>query len=1172
MEHYNDVYLQQLAPLIKVSINEDIDQVSSQLVLNWLKNYDISGKVWDNSIISDRLSNLKYRIKVVDTDDISYLDEYKSNGKEHSKLSPFNANSDLFPNGILSEKWIAKYSNDYPFAMIMVYKLGDTGEQVKLADKILILKNKLIKFGIKLVVIITSSSDSGDLNHDDHYESRINELRSLTQISKNHMVCCRKESDYEVVIDDLMKNLKSMASSFYKLRELKIQQRNEKFYTCPSTISINTGIEITPLFLETRNLLKQAILCQFYQPHNLQPAVKLLEIAYNNLTEIVLDCFNGKLIKQYNLSDHDLNLYFQFRNLIDIIAFHIVRGYFSLDDPLQALKKHGAHVAIITEIANFQYDSKYVTRYWQSIQFKWLGQLMQKIPSSLISNIKIPQIKKNSTVLSYFGGVKVVDKLSYEVYLTPDLNYIHAYFLLDSPITSISPRDFLLSTLIPEDIKTLKVNLLESAINYLESHENSLQSKTAYVSCLLAEELHSLSLEEALFYYENSLKHMNNKHFQNIVLLKLLDEYQNLNPSKFLITLIQLVTFGGKPKKVFSSLSLQDIEGVSIMFNMIEVESLIVSQNLSNETYIYENCTTQLILKSKCNLNDLARALPNYRVELLLKRIEINYNSEDKTEISAFKSVILHNSSTSESLNFNPIDIEVVDNHLEGSLNLELFNDPKIIQFTQPAQMAGTFNIQSIVLHGLIKIDEIEFDIHQIQTIEPQLNRDVKFYKQQQQENNDTNLCVKWLRLNNDCNKIQIKPVKPSVQLIFEPIDNICIGEKVSIPVRIQFRHPKHKLIKYQSLELVPIIRILSDGQTESGLTSLVNWDGLKDDEPLSINELTEDEVGRSKTHGLHILVNKSTTENMDTNKTIKNSNNSCTLMIDIKTRVTELENKIESIYENYSIEYPIIKKIFDLNLIISPRFDEDEATYMPSPFFIPEDTQNLVLPIPVRLWLGNVEIKKCLDIDIINIEFDIKPNINEVIIEKKESTTTTTSTSHHFHQLFTTKSKNGYSHRTITTTTVVKITWKRKNNDMEQIFTSDEWEIVLPLSDPRVLLKVEPEKSSNKIMFKYILENPTPRIFNFTTQLFSEIDWRFEDKRNIVPLKQEPFSILPFSRHVMIFYGQHLNSLNNDSGITHVKLPNFKVYDIDYKFGLPTLSVDENIFVKSGVLYWKRK
>ena len=130
--------------------------------------------------------------------------------------------------------------------------------------------------------------------------------------------------------------------------------------------------------------------------------------------------------------------------------------------------------------------------------------------------------------------------------------------------------------------------------------------------------------------------------------------------------------------------------------------------------------------------------------------------------------------------------------------------------------------------------------------------------------------------------------------------------------------------------------------------------------------------------------------------------------------------------------------------------------------------------------------------LEIVDIEFNIVSKNPELIIDLINNDTNNTIEN----QQFITRSKSGFSHRNVTVVSSAIIKWKRRNhndndNDDDEIineFETPEWEITLPLSEPRVLFRIieqeqeqeqeQDAKHNNCYKLQYILENPTPSIY----------------------------------------------------------------------------------------------
>lgn len=1242
MENYNSFFLQQLAPLLFFQIEEQ-SEVVSKLVKGFDK-FNIKDCIWDNSIIKNRLLNVKYRIKVIETKEYGLVDgiekDKQSNG--HSILSPFNEKSDLFPNGILSEKWFKKYIEDVPFACIFTFKLSEAPEDdSKLVERINNLKSAYQEFRINIVVIIIS--DSEDASADDE---RVSNLRHLTGLAKitgltylnSHPETVDRDSD--ILVTSVLTTLKTTATDFYLNIENKVKQRNKKYYSCPSTNSIDTKIELTPIFLETRNLIKQGMICQFSHPYNLESCLKYLEYAYQNLIELSRDNF-AKLLKEDSVLPHDERLFTQFRTLIDIIAIHIVRGYLSLEEPISALKKHKAHIINVLDAFSVTEGD---CNNWISIQYCWLGELMNLIPKSVLSSLNIKAYKKkskSSKIFQMVGGVQFNETHDYDLITSPEFVFLKAAELLNKTSSIENNLHYLNNPDNLEKLSREKLQLYSRAKDSLliedssissSSHEN-LHSMKQYISWLIAKEYSKLtdedSLSKTIDFYELCLteSQFGNNNITQYVLQALLKCYsRNKDVNKLLSTMLKISSLCPIENNPLYKIDIKDLgldtSNICIdnldndELQLVDVDTLFLNENYSqigpNESGLYESCICQLVFKPLLRLDNfkalLSKSNDDTLVELSIKRAEIKFVKQGEKEASnAFKNVILeqYEKALSSMDILQIIDIKENGEILKGNLNatfMDSTNDIdkfKVIQFSQIAQKVGNFLVGQIDLTieiaisskgNVLKLNKkqnIVFDDgnsaslgHHTYVYSPASDIGSKAQK-------------KAVRLYSQApHAIRVLPLKPDVTVTMESslASSIIVGERISIPFLIQYKSPKNQKVDYKKIQLAPKVKIISDSQDQgfiSPLTTRVNWDTLKDDEPLSLKSLVSNEI-ESRTHILNIsILNASLNANDISllNKTYRAS-------IDLKTLVNEegetsnLEDGEDeiSIYDTADYTLPVISSPFECKFSIGPRYRNGGKVDMPCPFVLwpeantthgsNEKVNNYSMPISTRLWLGKLSLMDNLknqdgQLEIVDTSFNIKSSNPELLVQLEGATETTNKGT--VTQLFTTKSKNGFSHRNVMVNSTAIIKWKRKGTDNINEYRSTEWQIALPLSDPRVLLALEFELP-NLAKFKYIIENPTPRIFMFTTQLSTDeinddIEWQFNDDRNIVPLRQPAFPVLPFNRNIIEFYAK----LTNNSKQHLIALPQFKVFDVHYKVALPTLAVCDNVVVKNGnALYWQ--
>jgi len=1235
MENYNSVFLQQLVPLLYFQTEE-----SSQVVSNLIKTLDqfnIRDAIWDNSIIKNRLLNIKYRIKVIETTEYQLPQGVRNSTQEdeHSILSPFNMKSDLFPNGILSYKWFKKYIEDIPFASIVTFNLGQSSENDnELIERINSLKNAYQEYRVNLVVIIISNSE--DINADD---DRISKLRQATGLPKLtgliYLNTCPDTvgRDSEILVSSVLSNLKAVAVDFYSAIENKVKQRHKKYYSCPSTSSIDTKIELTPIFLETRNLIKQGILNQLSHPHNLEASLKYLEYAYQDIIELSRDNFTN-IIKEDSVSRHDLELYDQFRTLIDVIAFHIVRGYLSLEEPILALKKHKAH--IINVLDAFNGDNRDDNN-WISIQYQWLGELMTLIPGSILNTLNIKGYKKkskNSKVFKIFGGVQFHETQDYDLITRPEFVFMKSAEYCTGKSGKNSKLIYLNN---PDDLEAVtkrKISLLLNAKDCLQkddSHNSSsdghsyLGSMNQYISWLIANEYSKLSddasLSKVVEYYELCLSEaqFGNTRISQFVLQNLLEYYsKSKNLKKMLATVLNLSSLPFLRTRSPTQINLNGFDSKQIDLNelgtnnikLIDIDALLLSERYKdvgpNECSLYESCVSQITFKSLIYLQHLKLFVSENddkaHVRLSIKKCEIKFQKQgDNSGPCAYKDIVINQNSTLPPDFLQNVKVLEEGNKLSGEFNISFTdsdneNDSKVLQVSQVSQKAGSYMIGSINLETEVIISssgkEIRITGKNTVELDNGDSTNISHHKFMYSTTKESALQKAAVRLYSQApHVIRVLPLKPDVTITMESsmVNSIIVGEKISIPFRIQYKSPKNQKVAYKKILLAPKVKIISDAQDQgftSPLTTQVNWNELKDDEPLSLKSLVSSDE-ETKTHNLNISILNSSI-NGDDNSSILN--NMFRASIDVKTLVSEegedsSEDDSLTIYDTADYILPIITRPFDCKFSISPRYRNEGTVDMPCPFILSPDTKdsssqdntsNCSMPIATRLWMGKLSLVDNLaqsdkdgELQIKDAKFSIKSKNSELIVEEidLENMTNKNDITH----LFTTRSKNGFSHRNVMINASVSIKWKRKDKEVINEFKSIEWQIVLPLSDPRVLLSLE-FIDTKTAKFKYIIENPTPRIFMFTTQLSTDeinddIEWKFEDDRNIVPLRQPALPVLPFNRNIIEFYAK----LTNNTSQNLIALPQFKVYDVHYKVTLPTLAVCDNVVVKNNnALYWQ--
>lgn len=1215
MDHYNQLFLELWAPLITIQVPEKSG--AYERLLHHLDQFNISHRIWDNSILKNRLLNTKYMINEVIGDSnnevlTKLLDDKQNEG--HSVLSPFNVHSDLFPNGILSDKWFQKYHTLKPFAIIQTLELpedndGDEALAVKIND----LKNSYGKLNIKYIGIIISNSKDETID-----EGRINKLRQLTGLTRITGLLYLNQSspetldrDSELLITGMVSNIKNSAVEFYQKIEQEIKQRHRKYYSIPSSTNVDTTVELTPKFLETRNLIKLGFINQIIHPHNLEGCIHSFEVAYQNLIEILTDNFFE--FSKDKFSNHDLNLYNQIRNLIDIVAFNIVRSYLSIEEPIIALKKHKAHILNIIDATKNRID----LNQWISVQYQWLAELLTLIPQSILTYSSINTYKKkykDRKLVKFFGGVRVDDGKT-EILLNPGLIYMKAISCLCKTVRkSISnDLDYLKVYNDSKSISNHKLQLLLKAsesITYIDGEQKSIEGTLRYIYFLIAEEylndkLSSEQLQKAIEYYKKAIEEYSLMDTVGVAIYqKLISCYEELDNTEEALKLVLKLSINNKSSPALKPISLENIsekinlESDSCCF--FNIASIFTDENTclgnQSDTTVYDKLVVQILLKPAINKEFLQSYLMDKdttKISLTVDNINVSFSSEGSDHQGGLHDMEVIND---DSIDNSQLQVVKDDGDGKGKANLKIYdkhdsyNDFKVIEVSQLVKKSGTYKIKNLQINSrlLIETSGKTIEISNTNGLDGSIVNEPSLYNWIFKKVQDSVIKVPIPLKNPLYKTVKVSPVKPNVIVTMKSpkINAIILGEKLTMPFEVQFKNEKN--VKYNRILLSPRIKVVCNEVEEdlSLINPTINWKGMKDDEPLLLNDLEESQI--KSTH-LNIGIHSTS---LHAEEMLKKSDKTYRIVIDLKTLVVEQtdadDKKIDQIddnddrleiYDTATYELPVLNKPFSCKYAVRPRSRESRSNDMPNPFILHDHEHNhLSMPIVTRLWLGYLtlfdkftEYQQSNDsLQVVNIEFSIKsknPDIQVEMIPSESDNNTINQT------LFTTKSKNGVSHRNVNIIASANIEWKRNQRSEVNRFKTEEWEIVLPLSDPRVLLNVEPiDLSQKSIKLKYIIENPTPRIFSFSTKLIDENErfvWDFNDKRNVFPLTQQKFPVLPFNRFMIEFYGKY----NTTSTAEIIQLPLFKVYDVQYKVSLPTLPVTNDISIRdNNTLYWKIK
>lgn len=1118
MEHYPETQLQQLAPLLCVVEENERFQKECQLLLLILEESSISGKVWDNNILKNRISVAKYIVRVVETEeDVERdIESVRLDLLSHSVLSPFNPASDLFPNGVLSERWFDKYVRCLPFAVVRFHVLpAGPDEDPELAKVLADARERYSKHGVRYVAVVISD---GDPVRDQDRVDALRVLLGLPRLTGLFYLNASEETvdrDAKVLALALVGNLRAPAADFYSAVEAHIKQRHKKYYNVPLVAKIETEVVLTPKFLEIRNLIKLAMVLQFLHPHNVEPCLTMLETAYERLVELL------ELVPEISSGrPHDRKLYAQFRNLLDILIFHLVRGYFSTEEPIAALRKHQAHIAQVLELEkSFPELHRLV---WTAVQYQWLAELMDMVPGSIfqqLSPLQKLRISAKQHAVAYFGGFSFHDSFFLKIITHPALVYLKAYTL----VQNVESAEFPLHLHSLELPKWRLVLLL--AAHKANASSFSSPGLQQYLDWLMAEEYFaSGDYESAAKQY---LAVSSGSWLPGAALLKsrLAESFKRLNDEEELLRAFVSLSLAKKTFPV-SQLALLPTKDHNIALlpseKLFSVDAFLYNDNFLKDFYAFDTVVTQIRLEPTLDLLVLQELTGSKTAEIEVAKIEVNY--EGRTVVlkglGREKHVKIHLESHSEyEAPLLPDSIVQLADEVAtvGKYKLELIEVFCVVRLGGSSNVAFTHS----ELHNFINRT---YSPHAVEVYGPK-PRVFRFERTNAVE------CM-------------VQPYRPEVEVTFpQQPDVVLLGERLEVPVEMHFPKAAPKAV-FSALSVQQKSHIFQqDGLELDYLTPQTNWQLLKDEEPLDI---LEQFAGNKPVKAvLQVSIRK---------PPVFQGNSQMRLQVEFELLASDQAGLAN--YLLRTVDVPVSVEPFSATFSVSPRLRPNSD--MPSPFVLTANSdENFSMPLPLRVWSAEAVVEsQNATVEVKSIKVVVNCKNPEILVEPVEETEKS--------QLFVTSVKHKFAHhRSVKVGVLAVVQWSRPGQNTNE-YETEETEFTLPLQDPSVFLYV---RGREPAQLHYVLENPTSRILTFTTNLSTEeaamagATWRFNHD-NPHPLKQQAFPVLPFSRLELVYTGTF------ELEQKPVALPRLHVYDVNYKVSLATMPVEKDVFIKDTVMY----
>lgn len=217
-----------------------------------------------------------------------------------SPLSPLNSHSLLFPDGIMTPRWINKHREELPSVILSFHELWEAPQSTsntkdplsiqntsshdrehdqQLAVEINEKRKNAQDCGLKFAAVIILKTNKTD---DPVIEERITFIRRSSMLDRNHQfVFCslkdNKEPAEPAAFDELvLKIVAEFSSSYYREHEKRVKRKRAKASSLirqPQTlVSVST---VKPLSLQgwyARYDIKLGVFCEFRQ--DFEPAIK----------------------------------------------------------------------------------------------------------------------------------------------------------------------------------------------------------------------------------------------------------------------------------------------------------------------------------------------------------------------------------------------------------------------------------------------------------------------------------------------------------------------------------------------------------------------------------------------------------------------------------------------------------------------------------------------------------------------------------------------------------------------------------------------------------------------------------------------------------------------------------------------------------------------------------
>lgn len=1065
----------------------DVSSITSFLKI--LQKFHSDEIIWDSTSLKSEVNSFphKYHFKFVDSHFLPKLKE----SNQPSEEKPV-------PNQILAIDWVQKYRHVIPSIFVSFYELDGTSTEPQdvekidseLVSEITVLKNQLAKRNTRHLVILSSSASSiADI------EYRVNSIRKQVGMNnRNCLVLLHSSPPKEVgiLVQSALQVIRAAEIEFYSSLEKKIRKKRAR------TIG-NATDQFSEDATEARYALKLGFTNEFKQQYDL--AVKSYEIAYESLIQL----FEG-------LSPQDEN-WSTYRLLLDITIFHIVKLNLYQELPNLAYRKFDVHIqSVIYFLKKRKVSPKsYSVCNWLSQQFKWLAQLSDLAPQSLIP-----------TDVPYKPDLK--DPLSPLVLPHSGYLYLQSIELLRRRGAVKNDADgeidpFFAEATNEEFNATLK-NLLNFAKLAFQKKDNIFVRSISCINFQIAEELYKAKdYESAVKFYEQSLDSIKEDewgYLSSTIYFKLFKCSMKLK--KHFATVmnlleLSLINDSQLSQPVSSSVKSLIEKGDTFAKFMQEEQEKVLLNVSTDETY--DILQGEVVFKSsEFSLTKFAQFQVKLSSNINKLLEEVTYHDVLITFQGSFLPIMIkHNS---ELPNDSVVHVEKLissedESYLLCSANLAFkSHEEKILVFDIPTKKIGTNTCVSISstldYRGLFEIKlTVPINVSQFKTRHQWYDKGAG----------------KRIISNINPETCEIVPRVPETVINFDKFEKYAVVGEV-FPIKIIIDNKDHERVDAE-LEAQAAI----DNDVNDDTLVETYWNGDKEEKILKLQSLKKDKI-------------------IEQVLKLKAPNSAAT--------ATEIQLKVKvTLFVNGDYDVPIVSYLntkisvidpFKISISFLPRIlDED----LPSVFVIRPDEQPL--PKPSRYWLADVGVVNNLEseVELLSESITFVSSNKHMVCKELEEKSSINKEENRIEakHLIETVIEDGHTYRNITFDSMLSLKYKRKSTEDSSEYLNKPWKFTLPLLDPRVLLDITVNEETNDFKLIFMIENPTARIFSFALNLIENQNFQVSGP------KVQNISALPCTRQKIEYHAVPLAT-------GWLNLPQLNVYDLNYRVNLPTLLVTD--------------